>query len=93
VARREYNRDPDFRNRTRVSDEEFDRLVRNVYKVLLTRGMVGTVIYSPDAETRRALRDLIPEGRLADVQWGSKTKLEYDAAEARTATPMVSRSD
>jgi hypothetical protein len=30
--------------------------VRNVYKVLLTRGMVGTVIYSTDAETLDALR-------------------------------------
>ena len=35
------NKDPDFRNRTKVSDQTFDRLVRNVYKVLLTRGMRG----------------------------------------------------
>ena len=55
---RSANRDPDFRNRTRVSDADFDRLVRNVYKVLLTRGMVGTVICSTDAETREALRRL-----------------------------------
>jgi uncharacterized protein len=59
VSRREHNRDPDFRNRTRVSDEDFDRLVRNVYKVLLTRGMIGTVIYSTDQETREALTALI----------------------------------
>ena len=39
---------PDFRSRTKVSEHEFGRLVRNGYKVLLTRGMVGTVIYSPD---------------------------------------------
>ena len=37
---------------------EFDRLVRNVYQVLLTRGMVGTVIYSSDLETRDALKAL-----------------------------------
>ena len=37
---------------------EFDRLVRNVYQVLLTRGMVGTVIYSSDPETRDALKAL-----------------------------------
>jgi uncharacterized protein len=55
---RSANRDPDFRNQTRVSDGEFDHLVRNVYKVLLTRGMVGTVIYSTDAETREALHSL-----------------------------------
>jgi len=42
-----------------VSDADFDRLVRNVYKVLLTRGMVGTTLYSTDAETRKALRSLV----------------------------------
>ena len=60
VTRREHNKDPDFRNRTRVSDAEFDRLVRNVYKVLLTRGMVGTVICSTDPETNEYLHSLIP---------------------------------
>lgn len=61
VARRDMNRDPDFRNRKRVPDLEFDRLVRNVYKVLLTRGMVGTVLYSTDPETQSMLRQLIME--------------------------------
>jgi len=56
VARREFNRDPDFRSRASVDDATFDRLVRHVYKVLLTRGMVGTLIYSPDEETRAMLR-------------------------------------
>jgi hypothetical protein len=60
IARREHNRDPDFRSRKTVSDEEFDRLVRHVYKVLLTRGMVGTVLYSTDEETRRFLATLVP---------------------------------
>ena len=59
VSVRSANRDPDFRSRTKVSDAEFDRLVRNVYKVLLTRGMVGTVVYSTDAETRAKLRELV----------------------------------
>jgi len=43
-----------------VSDAEFDRLVRHVYKVLMTRGMVGTLLYSTDEETRELLRTLIP---------------------------------
>ena len=55
MAVREANRDPDFRNRSRVSDADFDRLVRNVYKVLLTRGMRGVTLYSTDAETLRLL--------------------------------------
>jgi DUF2075 family protein len=59
VSVRSANKDPDFRNQTAVSDRRFDQLVRHVYKVLLTRGMVGTAIYSTDAETREALQLLI----------------------------------
>jgi len=36
-----------------------DRLIRNVYKVLLTRGLSGTIIYSTDEETRDKLRTLV----------------------------------
>lgn len=42
-----------------VSDEKFDVLVRNIYKVLLTRGMRGVVIYSVDPETREFLSGLV----------------------------------
>lgn len=59
VAIRDANKDPDFRNRKKVMDEEFDALVRNVYKVLLTRGMRGTLLYSTDDETQRFLRSLM----------------------------------
>ncbi|GGU35915.1 hypothetical protein GCM10010289_66170 [Streptomyces violascens] len=41
-----------------VPDADVDRLIRNTYKVLLTRGMIGTLVYSPDAETREKLREL-----------------------------------
>lgn len=61
VSDRQANRDPDFRNRVRVSDADFDRLVRNVYKVLMTRGMVGVALYSTDTQTREALRPLITQ--------------------------------
>ena len=60
VTRRELNKDPDFPNRSRVDDLEFDRLVRNVYKMLLTRGMVGTVLASVDAEMQQTLSHLVP---------------------------------
>jgi DUF2075 family protein len=76
VSRREYNRDPDFRSRARVPDEEFDRLVRNVYKVLLTRGMIGAVLYSSDEQTREALRHLV-NGELPD---GDRQTSRRDAA-------------
>jgi uncharacterized protein len=59
VAVRSANRDPDFRSLKRVSDEDFDVLVRNVYKVLLTRGLRGVYLHSTDAETQRFLETLV----------------------------------
>lgn len=56
---RSASKDPDFRNRTKVDDLEFGRLVRNVYKVLLTRGLSGTIINSADDETRAKLQELV----------------------------------
>jgi hypothetical protein len=41
-----------------VPDDQADRLIRNIYKVLLTRGMVGTVLYSVDPPTQRFLAAL-----------------------------------
>jgi hypothetical protein len=60
VTLRSANKDPDFRNRNAVPDEEFDRLVRHVYKVLLTRGMIGTLIHSVDPGTQAFLKSLMP---------------------------------
>jgi hypothetical protein len=59
VAVRSANRDPDFRNIKRVSDQDFDLLVRNVYKVLLTRGLRGVYLHSTDRETQRFLEFLV----------------------------------
>jgi hypothetical protein len=58
-AVRSANRDPDFRNTKRVSDADFELLVRNVYKVLLTRGLRGVYLHSTDRETQRFLEQLI----------------------------------
>ncbi|MFI5982617.1 DNA/RNA helicase domain-containing protein [Streptomyces sp. NPDC051555] len=57
VVDRTASKDPSFTKAT--PDEDIDRLVRNTYKVLLTRGMIGTVVYSTDPETREKLRSLI----------------------------------
>ncbi|MFG2194442.1 DNA/RNA helicase domain-containing protein [Streptomyces sp. NPDC048639] len=46
----------------RTPTQQFDRLMRNTYKVLLTRGMAGTVLYSTDRETQAMLRSLITIG-------------------------------
>ncbi|RKT76709.1 hypothetical protein DFJ68_0105 [Terracoccus luteus] len=56
---RQANRDPALRNLSQVSNADVDRLVRNVYKVLLTRGMQGVGIFSPDRQTREHLSDLV----------------------------------
>ena len=58
IAVRAESKDPAFRNSSKVTDEEFDRLIRNVYKVLMTRGMIGTLLFSTDAETNAFLRSL-----------------------------------
>jgi DUF2075 family protein len=59
VAVRSANKDPDFRSTARVPDATFDALVRNVYKVLLTRGLRGVGIYSTDPHTNDFLKSLI----------------------------------
>ena len=61
VTPRDGSKDPNFRNRKTVPDEEFHRLIKNVYKVLLTRGMVGTALYSCDEETQELLQGIIPQ--------------------------------
>jgi hypothetical protein len=48
----------------KTSDAEFSQVIRNTYRVLLTRGLAGTVIYSTDPETREFLRKVVP-GRVA----------------------------
>lgn len=60
VVQRDRSRDPALRSAAAVSDEELDQLLRNVYKVLLTRGMIGTLIYSTDLETQRFFASLLP---------------------------------
>ncbi|OHX02400.1 DUF2075 domain-containing protein [Micromonospora sp. WMMB235] len=59
VTQRAESKDPAFRSRKSLSDAEADRLIRNTYKVLMTRGMRGTILYSTDAETRAWLNSLI----------------------------------
>ncbi|MFF7241957.1 DNA/RNA helicase domain-containing protein [Streptomyces collinus] len=56
ITDRTQSKDPVFKKST--SDADVDRLIRNTYKVLLTRGMIGTIVYSTDPETREKLRQL-----------------------------------
>ncbi|MEU5883484.1 DUF2075 domain-containing protein [Spirillospora sp. NPDC047279] len=58
VTVRDRNKDPELTKRS-VTDLQVERHIRNIYKVLLTRGMAGTVIYAADAETQDFLADLL----------------------------------
>ena len=57
VSRPEYSHDSQVK---RGTPDEFDRAVRNTYKVLLTRGMRGTLVLSTDRETQELLESLVP---------------------------------
>jgi uncharacterized protein len=70
VSRRSESADPAFRRAKRsLSDTEADQLIRNTYKVLMTRGMRGTMVYSTDAETREYLAKLIRPGRPVETRY------------------------
>jgi hypothetical protein len=58
ITVRAASKDPEFNKRS-VTDLQYDRHIRNIYKVLLTRGMAGTVLYAVDPQTRQFLADLI----------------------------------
>lgn len=58
VTVRSASKDPALVSRG-VSDAQADQLIRNTYKVLLTRGMMGTVLFSTDAETQGVLASLV----------------------------------
>ena len=55
VGDRSGSRDPAMRG---ITPEHFETLVKNTYKVLLTRGLVGTILYSVDGETQEHFRTL-----------------------------------
>jgi hypothetical protein len=44
----------------RAAPEEFEKAIRNTYKVLLTRGLRGALLYSADEETQAMFRSLAP---------------------------------
>ncbi|WP_308167750.1 DUF2075 domain-containing protein [Catellatospora tritici] len=52
VARPQYCKDPAVK---KADGSQFTELIRNTYRVLLTRGMRGVIMYSTDAETQAYL--------------------------------------
>lgn len=56
VAVPEGSKDPAMRG---LDISQYERLIKNTYKVLFTRGLVGTLIYSVDSETQEHLKSLL----------------------------------
>jgi hypothetical protein len=56
----------------RADYDTYDRLIRHTCRVLLTRGVLGTVIYATDSQTRVKLRQLLSKqpgtGRTAGTE-------------------------
>lgn len=59
ITDRTASKDPALMKKS-VTDAQADRLIRNTYKVLLTRGMIGTALYSVDPKTQDFLAALLP---------------------------------
>ncbi|MFE4971835.1 DUF2075 domain-containing protein [Kitasatospora sp. NPDC056651] len=79
--------DPAFRKS--VDDEVVDRCVRNAYHVLLTRGMVGTMVYAVDPATQSELRRLITGAVGLQNRKGAPPEL---TAEGSQLPPALSKS-
>lgn len=58
VSVRSASKDPAMRAKS-LLDDRYDELTNNIYKVLLTRGMRGVVIYATDRETQEFLLELV----------------------------------
>lgn len=58
VVKRDANKDKALKNK-KLFDEDFDTLIRNTYKVLLTRGMQGVVIYAVDPATQELMSSIV----------------------------------
>ncbi|WP_241474818.1 DUF2075 domain-containing protein [Nocardiopsis xinjiangensis] len=65
VIDRSASRDPELLKKP--TDEEAEVLIRNTYKVLMTRGMRGTLLFSTDLETQKFLNGLIGPSRTSIV--------------------------
>lgn len=58
VSRREESEDPEIKRR-RLEPEQLTSLLQHTYRVLLTRGIKGTLVYSVDEETQVFLHRLL----------------------------------
>lgn len=57
----DFNKDPKFKKDLAKSSESAEEKLKNIYRVLMTRGMKGTFVYFLDKETENYFRDLLNE--------------------------------
>jgi hypothetical protein len=60
VANKDASQDPAIIRSRRQSTERLKTLLGQTYRILFTRGMEGTLVYSTDHETRAFLESLVP---------------------------------
>jgi hypothetical protein len=89
VTDRGANKDPALKRQT--TDEDADRLIRNTYKVLLTRGLRGTLIYSTDPETQRFLASLMI-APTSPIEGRTKSENPLGLSPSKSGTPDFPRS-
>ncbi len=75
VADMTKNQDPVFKRDLKASGSDPTERLRNIYRVLLTRGMKGTFVYFLDAETRRHFEELLVDAWLPVGREGSRLLL------------------
>jgi len=68
VTNRRESIDPELKG-NKATDVQADQSIRNTYKVLLTRGMRGTVIYATDGETCEYIRQFIQPQRGLETRY------------------------
>lgn len=101
VTDRTSSKDPAITARP-VADADVDSLIRTAYKVLLTRGTVGTVVCSTDAQTREKLfasgalplvkSDYRPEELLHPAQREAAYRLSYNGPALVTGGPGTGKT-
>jgi uncharacterized protein len=74
VGRREFSHDGGLKRGT--SDEDFTRLVKNTYRVLLSRGLKGCYVYFTDEKTREFVESRID-------RWAAELAAEQDTGYGR----------
>ncbi|MFI7072011.1 DNA/RNA helicase domain-containing protein [Micromonospora sediminicola] len=76
-----------FDRRRGVAARDADRLIRNTYKVLLTRGLRGTLIHSADPDTQRFLTSLVPAAQVPGTLVAEGVRLMGARADVMESLP------